>query len=143
MPDAPDSGHSRPQLSCPTAHAVPKQHPGPGSEARDMTAAPPAAPTWDQGSHPRPLVVRGPSGEGPQVPGPSLWLGCPGRSKHRLSQGWQVDSLPLNPFGKQKMLYHIASAGKVSPRKTPVHCQAHLVVSCCCHRPQPVSPEGS
>ena len=56
---------------------------------------------------------------------------------------WQVDSLPLNPFGKQKMLYHIASAGKVSPRKTPVHCQAHLVVSCCCHRPQPVSPEGS
>ena len=52
-----------------------------------MTAAPPAAPTWDQGSHPRPLVVRGPSGEGPQVPGPSLWLGCPGRSKHRLSQG--------------------------------------------------------
>lgn len=23
-----------------------------------MTAAPPAAPTWDQGSHPRPLVVR-------------------------------------------------------------------------------------
>ena len=40
---------------------------------------------------------------------------------------WQAGSSPLNPFSKQKMLYHIASVGKVSPRETPVHCQAHLV----------------
>lgn len=43
LPDAPGSGHGGLQFSCPTAHAVPKQHPGSGSEARDMTAAPPAA----------------------------------------------------------------------------------------------------